>query len=73
MMLPDVADSKLHDLCSLFSLRSTEPVDRENDPDPLPSSPGDLPLGRGGEERSGEELKHSYTSHIPPPPLPPEG
>ncbi len=63
VMLPDVVDSRLHNLCSL-SPCLTESVDWENNPDPLPSSSWDLPLGGGGKERSGEELKRSsYTAH----------
>lgn len=52
-MLPAVDNKRLHMLCSL-SPPSTESLDWENDPDPLPTSPWDLPLGGGGKERSGE-------------------
>lgn len=57
---PDAADERLRDLIFL-SPCLTEPLDREDDPDPLPSSPWDLPLGRGGEERSGEEPHQSFS------------
>lgn len=59
-MPPDAADERPRDLIFLLS-RLTEPLDREDDPDPLPSSPWDLPLGRGGEERSGEEPHQSFS------------
>lgn len=51
-----LSDKRQRNLSSL-SARSTESVDWENNPDPLPSSPWDLPLGRGGKKRSGEKLK----------------
>lgn len=59
-MPPDPADESPRDLIFL-SLCLTEPLDREDDPDPLPSSPWDLPLGRGEEERSGEEPHQSFS------------
>ena len=58
-MVPDIVDRRLQSPCPL-SACLTEPVDRENNPDPLPSPPWDLPLGGGGKERSGENLRYHF-------------
>lgn len=59
------AFSRAHtpDTHACLSPPSTESVDREDDPHPLPSSSRDLPLGRGGKERSGEELRQPLSRH----------